>query len=172
VVFGLPIIFAHTLLPDVVQRLAETAVGIVIVLLALRILRRWRQGHYHVHQHEHGGMRHRHVHSHDRGPAHAHEHIRPRTPLQAFLIGVTHGVGGSAAVTLLLLASIPSRAWASIALVVFALGTAVSMGIASAVFAWVLEREVLKPRIRILIVPLGVAACAFGILYAAGTWMT
>ncbi len=171
VVLGLPVVVAHALLPTLVERLAETAIGVVIVLLAARLLFRWRRGAYHVHAHEHGGGRHTHVHAHQETTEHAHEHARPRTPLQAFLIGTTHGVGGSAPVALLLLASVPGRAAAAASLVVFALGTAVSMAILSAAFGWTLGRPRLRDRFQLAALPLGVAGVGFGALYAAAVWM-
>jgi ABC-type nickel/cobalt efflux system permease component RcnA len=171
IALGLPVVLAHAFLPGLIQRAAETAIGVIIVLLGARLLHRWRRGAFHVHAHEHGGEQHTHVHAHSRNPSHAHEHPRPRTPLQAFLIGVTHGVGGSAAVALLLLASIPSAGWAATALLVFAIGTAVSMGLLSAGLGWILGRAPLRRRFRLAVVPLGVVGVAFGVLYAAGAWL-
>jgi ABC-type nickel/cobalt efflux system permease component RcnA len=170
-VLGLPVVLVHAVLPEVVQRTAETAIGVIIVVLALRLLRRWRHGAFHVHVHEHGGERHVHVHTHRESRGHAHGHVRPRTPLQAFLIGVTHGVGGSAAVALLLLASIPGRPWATVALLIFAAGTAVSMGVLSASFGWLLSRRPLRQRFRLAVVPLGLVGLAFGGLYAIAAWL-
>src|SRR6266540_3499554 len=43
VILGLPVVVAHALLPELVQRLAETAIGVIIVLLAARLLLRWRR---------------------------------------------------------------------------------------------------------------------------------
>ena len=168
---GLPVVLFHTLLHDVVARAAETAIGIIIVLLAFRLLLRWRHGAFHVHLHEHEGERHVHVHAHRAASGHAHEHPRPRTPLQAFLIGVTHGVGGSAAVALLVLASVPSRTWAAVALLIFAAGTAVSMGALSATFGWLLSRPALQRRFHVAVVPLGLVGLTFGALYAVAAWV-
>ena len=168
----------HALDPDhliavstLVAGAAETAIGVIIVLLAARLLLRWRRGVFHVHAHEHDGERHVHVHAHREAAGHAHEHVRPRTPLQAFLIGVTHGVGGSAGVAVLLLASVSGRLWAAVALLVFAIGTAVSMGALSAGFGWLLGRRPLRQRFRLAVVPLGLAGLAFGGFYAFGAWL-
>jgi ABC-type nickel/cobalt efflux system permease component RcnA len=170
VVLGLPVVLVHAILPALVQRTAETAIGVIIVLLAARLLLRWRRGAFHVHVHEHGGERHAHVHTHREARGHAHAHA-PRTPLQAFLIGVTHGVGGSAAVALLLLASVSGRLWATAALLVFATGTAISMGVLSASFGWLLSRGPLRRRFRLAVVPLGLVGLAFGSLYAVAAWL-
>src|SRR5439155_14697207 len=43
-VFGVPIVLFKSYLPEAVQRAAEVAVGVVIVMLAVRLLVRWRRG--------------------------------------------------------------------------------------------------------------------------------
>ena len=73
----------------------------MIVLLALVLLNRWRRGRFHVAVHEHDGDRHSHG---------------ARTPLQAYGIGVVHGIGGTAGVGVLLLASIPNHVLAIVCL--------------------------------------------------------
>src|SRR5919202_1793292 len=96
--FGLPIVVFKAYLPEPVQQAAETSVGVMIALLALWLLVRWRRGLFHLH--------------HDHGTAHAHGsrgRVCARSPLQAFGIGLVHGMGGSAGVGVLLLASIHGR---------------------------------------------------------------
>src|SRR6059036_3106368 len=58
--FGLPIVLYRAYLPAAVQRDAETAVGVMIVVLALTLLNRWRRGGFHVQVHAHDGDRHSH----------------------------------------------------------------------------------------------------------------
>jgi ABC-type nickel/cobalt efflux system permease component RcnA len=169
VVFGLPVVLLHALLPETVQRLAESAVGVIIGLLAIRLILRWRRGAFHLHTHEHEGMPHRHVHAHGHAHDHAHEH-RVRSPLQAFLIGITHGTGGSAAVGILLLASIPSRGVAALALCIFAAGTAVSMALLSGAFGWLLSTGPARRGFRVAVLPLGILSLVFGALYLGAAW--
>lgn len=171
VVLGLPIVIAGVVLPELVQRLAESAIGVIIVVLAARLLLRWRSGRYHLHVHDHDGRLHTHVHAHARADDHRHRHLTVRTPLQAFAIGVVHGVGGSAAVALLLLASIRDEVSAAAALCVFAAGTAASMAAISAGIASFLGRGVLRYRLRTAMVPLGIFGLAFGVLYAGAAWL-
>jgi ABC-type nickel/cobalt efflux system permease component RcnA len=171
VAIGLPVVLAHAVLPELAQRVAESAIGAIIALLALRLLLRWRRGGYHLHAHEHGAGRHTHFHAHGATANHEHGHVAPRTPMQAFLIGVTHGIGGSAAVALLLLASIPGQGWAAAALLIFAFGTAVSMSVLSGAWGWVLGTNAVRRRLRAAVLPLGLLALLFGLLYAAAAWM-
>src|SRR5437764_7946158 len=114
--FGLPIVVFKAYLPEPVQAAAETSVGVLIALLALWLLVRWHRGLFHLH--------------HDHGSPHAHSsssRMGARSPLQAFGIGLIHGMGGSAGVGVLLLASIHARGLAIAALGLFALCTAISM---------------------------------------------
>jgi ABC-type nickel/cobalt efflux system permease component RcnA len=169
VVFGLPVVLLHALLPATVQRIAESAVGVIIGFLAIRLIVRWRRGAFHLHGHEHDGVQHTHVHAHDHAHGHAHEH-RVRSPLQAFLIGITHGTGGSAAVGILLLASIPSQAVAAIALCIFAAGTAISMCVLSGAFGLLLSTGPARRGFRLAVLPLAISSLVFGALYLGAAW--
>jgi high-affinity nickel permease len=151
--FGLPIVLYRAYLPESVQSGAETAVGVMIVLLALMLLNRWRRDQFHVHVHEHDGERHSHG---------------ARTPVQAYVIGVVHGIGGTAGVGVLLLASIPSHALAIVCLGVFAFFTAVSMSLLSSGFGLTLSRPRVRRSFNRLAPALGVVSLAFGVWYALG----
>jgi ABC-type nickel/cobalt efflux system permease component RcnA len=169
---GLPVVLAAAYLPDLAQHAAETAVGLVIVLLAARLLLRWRAGRFHTHPHRHGHVEHRHLHAHGDATAHDHEHAYRerlgRSPVQAFGIGVVHGIGGSAGVGVLLLAGISDNALAVSALLIFALGTALSMWLLSCAFGFALTRGPLVGRVLALTPALGAASLAFGVWYTLG----
>jgi high-affinity nickel permease len=138
-VFGVPVVLYSAYLPRDVQDAAETAVGCLIIVLAIMLLVRWRRGLGHV-------------------------HARARTRWQAFVIGLLHGMGGTAGVGLLLLATIHSRPLALIALALFASCTALSMTILSAGFGAALSASVVQRLAPVM----GVASLAFGIWYALG----
>jgi uncharacterized membrane protein YeaQ/YmgE (transglycosylase-associated protein family) len=150
--------------------LVVSVIGAIIVLLAVRLLVRWRRGAYHVHAHEHDGVAHAHLHSHAGGTVHRHAHPPPRSPLAAFLIGCLHGTGGSAAVGVLLVASVPDRSTAVAALLVFAAGTAVSMAALSAAFGRILTAAPVRARLRTAIPALGTFGLLFGAWYALSAW--
>lgn len=143
-VFGLPIVVFGAYLPERVQQGAETAVGILIVALSVWLLVRWRRGAFahRPHPHAHGA----------------------RSPLQAFGIGLVHGLGGSAGVGILIVASVQNRAYAIVALVLLALGTAASMTTLTSGFGAALARAPLGRLAPVL----GVASLAFGVWYALG----
>jgi ABC-type nickel/cobalt efflux system permease component RcnA len=170
--FGLPIVLFGANLPDAVQRGAETAVGLMIMFLALRLLVRWRRGQFHAHPHSHGDVVHRHLHPHEQAQRHDHAHDPERrlgrTPVGAFAIGLVHGIGGSAGVAVLLLATIPDRAEAVAALAVLALGTAISMALLSSAFGYAVTRGPALRRMLAFAPAMGVVALAFGGWYALG----
>jgi high-affinity nickel permease len=149
-VFGLPIVLFNSYLPESVQRGAEAAVGVLIMALALRLLMRWRRGELRPHEHGHAAAR------------------RARTPLQAYGIGLVHGMGGSAGVGVLLLAAIPDHAVAVAALLLFAAFTAVSMALASTTFGWTLSRGPVLARFVSVAPALGALSLAFGAWYSLG----
>ncbi|CAN5770300.1 hypothetical protein BH23ACT11_BH23ACT11_17550 [soil metagenome] len=137
VLIGLPLVLLGKYLPETIVQAAEFAIGVIIVLLAARLLLRWRQGLFHAHTHVHNGETHRHVHSHADGSSHEHEHVHAsslRTPLSSYGVGLVHGVGGSGGLMLLLLSTISDKVEATVALLLFAAGTAASMAVLSTAF--------------------------------------
>jgi ABC-type nickel/cobalt efflux system permease component RcnA len=161
--FGLPILLLNSYLPERVQQGAETAIAVVIVYLAVRLLIRWRRGAYHTHEHEHGGEGHTHVHG-----SHGHRHARSRAG--AFGIGLVHGMGGSAGVGILLVASIESTPLAVVSLALLAIFTAVSMTMLSGGFGRTLVTRPLSAAYGAVAPVLGTASLAFGVWYATSAW--
>jgi len=105
----------------------------------------------------------------DASSRHDHGHtVRARSPLQAYAIGLLHGMGGSAGVGVLLLASIQSRALAVAALGLFALFTAVSMAVLSTGFGLTLSSARARRSFHRLAPALGFASLLFGVWYALG----
>ena len=164
VALGIPIVLFSRYLSAGLRQAAEALVGVVIVALAIRLLRRWRAGGFHVHEHEHDGVVHRHLHPHRHERGHGHEHAAPRSSRAAYGVGLVHGVGGSAGVGLLLLASIGSRAEAFAALTLFAAAAAGSMVVLSLGAGYLLAR----PAARRLVPSLATLAVLFGVWYAVG----
>ncbi len=172
--FGVPIVMFGASLPDAVGRTAEFLVGVVTAFLAVRLLLRWRRGYFHSHPHRHGDVRHTHPHVHEHAPkaghpaAHPHRHAEGmgRSPATAFSIGLMHGLGGSAGVGILLVASVADRVNAVAGLLLFAAATALSMALVSAVVGYGLVRGPIAPRLERVVPALGGASLVFGIWYA------
>jgi ABC-type nickel/cobalt efflux system permease component RcnA len=162
---GLPLILFKSELPPWLESGAEKAVGVVILLLAGRVLWKWARGEYRSAPHIHGSGGHRHLHREPR-----HEHTPIRTPAQAFGIGVVHGLAGTGAVVLLLIAALPTQLEAALALAVFAPMSVVSMTVCTTAFAWVLTRDAVEPLYRTVLIPvLGVFGLMFGLWYVGVT---
>lgn len=173
--FGLPIVLFKSYLPEPVQVGAEVAIGFVIMALGVRLLLRWRAGRFHAHVHRHGDIEHRHLHAHaprhDRRH-HAHDHdaetLLGRSPLQAYGIGLVHGMGGSAGVGILLLAAISDHAVGVVALFLFAVCTAISMAMASSAFGFAITRGPVVRRFVALAPALAIMSIGFGAWYVLG----
>ena len=169
-VVGLPLVLLGQYLPEKVGQAAEVAIGVIIVVLALRLLVRWHRGLFHAHSHTHGdGPPHRHLHSHASEGSHEHSHrVTPRTPISSYGVGLVHGVGGSGGLTLLLLSTISDKAHAAGALLLFAAGTAVSMALLSTAFGLAIAGGPLGRNFEKVAPVLGVLGVAFGAWYALG----
>lgn len=104
---AIPVLLLRLAIPDRLGLVAEGGVGAVLVvlgILALRDLRRSRV-HLHIHDHDHGA--HLHFHSHLMEAGHEHEHrlaLRPRS----IVIGLFQGAAGSAALMVVVLATLDS----------------------------------------------------------------
>jgi ABC-type nickel/cobalt efflux system permease component RcnA len=169
-VFGLPVILVRAELPERVFQVAEAAIGVLIAFLALQLLGRWRRGAYHFHSHTHDGVQHTHLHAHADTPLHEHAHQPPRTALASGLIGCLHGLGGSGAVGILLVAGTPGTEAAFAALLVFAIGTAISMTALSAAFGHLLATPPVRRRFAATIPAMGTLSLLFGAWYGLGAW--
>jgi len=135
----------------------ELAVALMLIVLGianltgtLRWIRRQRSlpapaSHIHSHPHRHGDYVHTHPHGH---APESHPHADDATPLarldrqlgwtasyrlvRPLVVGVVHGLAGSAAVTLLVLAAIKTPLWSIAYLLIFGIGTIAGMMIITA----------------------------------------
>src|SRR5918995_1209289 len=153
VAIRIPLILFKSEVPAWLERGAETAVGIVILLLATRIVLKWLRGDFragrHAHRAEPSSAGHRHL----RRGAGEHGHRAVRSPRQAMAIGLLHGLAGTGAVTVLLIAALPGQLEAAAALAVFAPMSVASMAVFTSAFAWVLTRRIVDPVYRTVLIP-------------------
>lgn len=170
----------------------EFSVGVMLILLGIMNLSGVLRGigvsrsirgedHQHTHPHSHGDYVHTHAHAHD---PEAHPHKPERTPLswldshlgkvnayqlaRPLVVGIVHGLAGSAAVALLVLATVRNPVWGFWYLLVFGLGTIVGMMLMTAVIVVPFTRTghrfaLLGGRLRIAS---GVISLAFGLFVA------
>lgn len=152
---GIAILLFRLTIPPRLGLAMELLVGLMLILLGIlnltgvlqRLTYRWLPSHHHgnpaaatvhSHVHQHNGLVHDHIHEH---APEVHMHLdRPAAPprtllqrlglyqlLRPLLVGLVHGLAGSAAIALLVLAEISNPRWAAAYLGVFGLGTIAGM---------------------------------------------
>lgn len=191
-VVGGGIILFSLVIPARLGLSMELAVGIMLVLLGLAnlrdaplLLRRAAAappdaapGHVHTHPHSHGDYVHSHAHGHD---PESHPHRPDQTPvgwldrhfgglrlyqlIRPLVVGVVHGLAGSAAVALLVLTAIGNPRWSVLYLLIFGVGTIVGMTLVTVAvalpFAVSPRHSRLAGRLRLAS---GLVSAAFGLL--------
>ncbi len=193
-VVGAGIVLLGWVIPPRVGLALELAVGVMLVALGLATLADGTAGvrpmanpgghdheRVHVHAHPHGDYVHTHAHGHD---PESHPHAPDQTPLarldrwlgalgtyrlvRPLIVGIVHGLAGSAAVALLVLATIRDPRWSMLYLVVFGVGTIAGMMLVTAVVAWPFARAGARVATmqRGLRMAAGLVSVAFGLFVA------
>lgn len=121
---------------EAVAPILEFGVGVMLVFLGIQVFWRLRRQQLHIHEHDAPASPHLHVHAHEAAaetagdPRDLHSLFRPARPffrLKSYLVGIVHGLAGSAAIMLLVLPQVDSF-WVGIAyILIFGLGTMISM---------------------------------------------
>jgi len=123
-VAGFFVIAVGIAIPEHVANLLELVVALMIIFLGTRLLYLMLRNRpdIHVHAHTHNGKSHIHLHFHDHSqthnaettPNHEHSGLSGWRPV---LVGVVHGLAGSAALTLLVLSEVVRNGTATFGLV-------------------------------------------------------
>ena len=115
------VIFLKLQISETAEARLEALVGGMLILLGANALRKLLSADkVHVHAHEHGARAHIHVHAHEPYREEVSHHLF--SP-QSILVGMIHGLAGSAALMLLVVPTIPSPANALIYILVFGIGS-------------------------------------------------
>lgn len=164
-VVGSAIILFGLAIPARAGLTMEFCVGLMLILLGLMNLSgltKWLSEKFspshlpvtgaHAHLHDHAGKIHFHWHAHQSGSEHHAESLAPprwlKTPftrlglyqtVRPLLIGIVHGLAGSAAVALLILSTIRDPRWAVFYLLVFGIGTIAGMMLITTAIAFPLS---------------------------------
>lgn len=136
--FGGAVLVLGLALPERAALALELAVGVMLVFLGADVLYRLVRGRVHFHAHRHAdGEAHFHAHAHREETEHdpeRHEHGHG-FPMRALLVGMVHGMAGSAALILLSLEALHSPAWGLVYIALFGIGSIAGMAVLSVVIA-------------------------------------
>jgi high-affinity nickel permease len=128
-VIGALVIFVKVQITERTEGILEGVVGIMLVLLGVNAIRKiFTAKQIHAHTHEHDGHEHSHLHiHHEEKTEKSHHRFAPRS----VLVGMVHGLAGSAGLMLLVLPTIPSAAVALLYIAIFGVGSIAGMMIMS-----------------------------------------
>jgi high-affinity nickel permease len=122
-IIGALVIFLKLQISESVETRLEAVVGLMLVILGVNAMRKlWRTEKIHVHAHEHEGHKHIHIHGHKNEKAEKSHHFLRFSP-RAILIGMVHGIAGSAALMLLIVPTISSPSVAMLYILIFGVGS-------------------------------------------------
>jgi cytochrome c biogenesis protein CcdA len=130
---GGTILIAGTAIPATVSTGLEGVVGLMLIGLGGHVLWRLWRDRVHFHRHAHAdGTEHLHLHSHrdevrpHRAARHAHRHPDP-TAVRTLLVGMMHGLAGSAALVLVTAAAMNSALAGVTYIALFGIGSILGM---------------------------------------------
>lgn len=131
---GIVVILLRLEIKPRVAMALEFGVALMLVWLGANVIYKlMRGGKVHLHAHAHGGHRHFHPHLHDESSEpQAETHHGFRLGMRPLIVGMIHGLAGSAALMLLVLSTIPSPALGFVYILIFGLGSIGGMMLMSA----------------------------------------
>ena len=130
----------NTTISDDIAHALEAAVGVMLVILGVDVVRRVYRDRVHFHAHDHaGGVTHFHAHSHKgevpitHDPArHDHEHAIT-FPYRSLVVGLMHGMAGSAALIVLAMQTVQSVWQGLVYIALFGVGSIAGMALLSVI---------------------------------------
>lgn len=153
-------------IPERFEVIAESGVGILLVVLGGMLAFRLYRERWHAHDHQHDGERHLHFHSHHRDDNHQHRHWMADS-IRPLCIGMAHGLAGSAALMLVVLSTTAELGRGLLAIGVFGVGSIVGMIVIGATLSLPLVCSLTLSR-RLFV---GLQGCASVTSVCVGLWM-
>lgn len=138
--FGSIVILTDSIIPENMAQGLEFAVGVMLLVLGIDVIRKMMREkiHFHTHQHE-DSRQHFHAHKHKNETVHnpkKHQHKHQTSfPGRALFIGLMHGMAGSAALIVLTLQNVSSPLTGMLYMLLFGIGSIIGMAALSAVIA-------------------------------------
>lgn len=180
---AIPIIFFSLVIPPSLEIILEFFVGIMLVALGIftlsgiteKITKRFTPPTIHKHTHESiSGKDHAHFHLHLSDILNTTHHIGLFQSARPIIVGLVHGLAGSAAVTLLILSTIKDSLLSAFYLFIFHLGVIIGMMIITTLLgaSIVLIRRKSEKIHRYLITASGALSLGFGLYIMYETTMS
>jgi len=178
---GIPIIFFSLVVPENLVLVLEFFVGVMLVTLGIltlsgiteKITKRFTSPTIHTHTHESKGKKHSHVHVHaSKNFSQNIHHLGAFQIVRPIIIGLIHGLAGSAAVALLILSTIGNPYLSAFYLFIFHIGVIFGMMIITTFLgaSVVLVKRKSENLHKYLITASGILSFGFGlfIMYETG----
>ncbi len=125
VLAGVAVLLLDFKISEQSERILEFGVGVMLLLLGLNVVRKIiKGGKVHIHKHDHGkhGHVHPHIHLPESDDAPKTHHGMTFSP-RSILIGMVHGLAGSAALMLIVIPTIESKSLGLLYILIFGIGS-------------------------------------------------
>jgi sulfite exporter TauE/SafE len=167
-VFGLAMAAFRVALTPRLSQFLEFVVGCMLIYLGANVLLKLVKGQaidVHAHDHQHQGVAHSHLHLHLGKTEHTHEHRTLRLGGRPFVVGVVHGLAGTAALMMLVVGAIPSLFLAAGYILIFGVGSIGGMVVMSLLMTLPLALAAQRVRLieRVIRLAAGLFSLGFGL---------
>src|SRR3989344_2473341 len=150
---GLAVLLLKITIPEKLALSFEFIVGVMLVALGINVFATINKNRIHFHSHSHGKEEHVHFHSH-------------KSLHRPLIIGLVHGLAGSAAISVLVLATINSLLLGLVYILVFGIGSIMGMMAISSIISlpFALVPKNLETTQKILKISAGLASAITGLI--------
>ncbi len=166
---ALLILALNLTIPQSLERIFELIVGMVMLWLGVSVVKRAVYLRLHIHGHRHGERVHLHFHTHAESGEHAEEHAHKHG--RSVLVGMSHGLAGSAALMLLIVSQVNSIFTGIIYVGVFGAGTILGMLVFGGLIGIPMRISAQAPRINAFLrFGVGMLSMGMGLMIIARNW--
>jgi high-affinity nickel permease len=123
---GMIVLSFKLVIPEKFALSFEFLVGVMLIVLGINLLLKFKKDNIHVHEHQHDDARHIHLHSHKESESHSHAH-------KSILVGALHGLAGSGAMMLIVSGATNNVISGMLFITIFGIGSILGMAATSAV---------------------------------------
>lgn len=168
-IFGLAVAAFRLALTPRFSQFLEFIVGCMLVVLGANVLLKLAQSSaLHAHTHAHDGVEHTHLHVHVAEREHPHQHQHQHRTLRLggrpFMVGIVHGLAGTAALMVLVVGALPSMLLTALYIVIFGVGSIGGMMVMSILMTVPIALAVQRLRLleRLIRLAAGLFSLGFG----------